>query len=60
MKPDDKELGTRAEIKNLNSLKAITRAINYEIKRQSRLLDAGKRVIQETRRFNDTRAKLLL
>lgn len=57
MKPDDKELGTRAEIKNLNSLKAITRAINYEIKRQSRLLDAGKRVIQETRRFNDNKGE---
>jgi aspartyl/glutamyl-tRNA(Asn/Gln) amidotransferase B subunit/nondiscriminating aspartyl-tRNA synthetase len=57
MKPEDKELGTRAEIKNLNSLKAITRAINYEIKRQSRLLDAGKRVVQETRRFNDNKGE---
>ena len=57
MRPEDKELGTRAEIKNLNSLKSITRAINYEIKRQSRLLDAGKRVIQETRRFNDNKGE---
>lgn len=57
MKPEDKEFGTRAEIKNLNSLKSITRAINYEIKRQSRLLDAGKRVIQETRRFNDNKGE---
>jgi aspartyl/glutamyl-tRNA(Asn/Gln) amidotransferase B subunit/nondiscriminating aspartyl-tRNA synthetase len=57
MRPEDKEFGTRAEIKNLNSLKAITRAINYEIKRQSRLLDAGKRVVQETRRFNDNKGE---
>lgn len=57
MRPEDKELGTRAEIKNLNSLKSITRAINYEIKRQSRLLDAGKRVVQETRRFNDNKGE---
>ena len=48
-----KEYGTRAEIKNLNSLKSIGRAINYEIKRQSALLDAGKPVIQQTRRYND-------
>ena len=57
MRPEDKELGTRAEIKNLNSLKSIVRAINYEIKRQSRLLDAGKRVVQETRRFNDNKGE---
>lgn len=53
MKPDDKEFGTRAEIKNLNSIKSIVRSIEYEIKRQSKLLDNGQRVIQETRRFND-------
>lgn len=47
------EFGTRAEIKNLNSLKAIGRAIEYEIGRQSEILDKGGRVIQETRRFND-------
>ena len=53
MKPTDTEFGTRAEIKNLNSLKSIVRSIEYEIKRQSKLLDHGERVIQETRRFND-------
>ncbi len=53
MKPTDTEFGTRAEIKNLNSLKSIGRAIEFEIKRQSKLLDRGERVIQETRRFND-------
>lgn len=45
--------GTRAEIKNLNSVKAIGRAIEYEIKRQAEILDAGGQVVQETRRFND-------
>lgn len=56
-RPEDPELGTRTEIKNLNSLKAITRSINYEIKRQSRVLDAGKRVIQETRRYDDNKGE---
>ena len=57
MKPEDKEFGTRTECKNLNSLKSIARAIDYEIKRQSRLLDMGKKVVQETRRFNDNRGE---
>ncbi len=47
-------LGTRAEIKNLNSTKAIGRAIEYEIYRQSEILDAGGTVMQETRRFSDS------
>ncbi|MCD8180335.1 MAG: Asp-tRNA(Asn)/Glu-tRNA(Gln) amidotransferase subunit GatB [Firmicutes bacterium] len=47
------EFGTRAEIKNLNSVKAIGRAIEYEINRQAEILDNGGTVIQETRRFND-------
>lgn len=53
MKPTDTEFGTRAEIKNLNSLKSIVRAIEYEVKRQSKILDDGGKVVQETRRFND-------
>lgn len=57
MKPEDKEFGTRTECKNLNSLKSITRAIDYEIKRQSRLLDMGYKVVQETRRYNDNRGE---
>lgn len=48
------KLGTRAEIKNLNSVKAIGRAIEYEICRQTDLLESGERVIQETRRFVDS------
>lgn len=47
------KFGTRAEIKNLNSIKAIGRAIEYEINRQAEILDNGGTVIQETRRFND-------
>lgn len=47
------ELGTRTELKNINSLKAIERAIQVEIERQEELLENGERVIQETRRFNE-------
>lgn len=47
------ELGTRTEMKNMNSFKAIARAIDGERKRQIEVLDAGKRVIQETRRWDD-------
>lgn len=49
------QLGTKVEIKNLNSLKAIVRAIDYEIQRQAQVLDAGGVIIQETRKFNDNR-----
>ncbi|MDO4753130.1 MAG: Asp-tRNA(Asn)/Glu-tRNA(Gln) amidotransferase subunit GatB [Candidatus Saccharibacteria bacterium] len=48
-----KELGTRTEVKNLNSFRSVERAVEYEIKRQSKLLDAGEKVIQETRGWND-------
>ncbi|MCH5195541.1 MAG: Asp-tRNA(Asn)/Glu-tRNA(Gln) amidotransferase subunit GatB [Oscillospiraceae bacterium] len=47
------ELGTRTELKNLNSLKAIAKAIEIEIDRQEELLDNGETVVQETRRFNE-------
>lgn len=48
-----KELGTRAEVKNLNSFRSVERAVEYEIKRQSKLLDAGEKVVQETRGWSD-------
>ncbi len=51
---DSEKLGTRAEIKNLNSVKAIARAIEYEIYRQSEIIEAGGEVMQETRRFSDS------
>ena len=44
------EFGTRTEMKNLNSFKAISRAIAYEARRQIELIEEGKRVVQETRR----------
>jgi aspartyl-tRNA(Asn)/glutamyl-tRNA(Gln) amidotransferase subunit B len=56
-KPTDTVLGTRAEIKNLNSIKAIGRAIEFEIYRQAKALDMGQRIIQETRRFDDNRGE---
>ena len=45
--------GTRAEIKNVNSFRALQRAIEYEIDRQIDLVEAGKEVIQETRLWDD-------
>lgn len=45
--------GKRTEMKNLNSFKMIGKAIESEINRQSKLLDAGGKVVQETRRWND-------
>ena len=50
-----KEFGTRTEMKNLNSFKAIARAIEGERERQIELLEAGKAVIQETRRWDDNK-----
>ena len=49
------ELGTRTEMKNLNSFKAIARAIDYEAKRQIELIQEGKRVVQETRRWDENK-----
>ena len=46
--------GTRTEMKNLNSFKAIARAIEGETARQIDFIEAGKKVIQETRRWDDT------
>jgi aspartyl-tRNA(Asn)/glutamyl-tRNA(Gln) amidotransferase subunit B len=57
MKPTDTEFGTRTEMKNLNSIKAIGRAIDFEIYRQGKLLDMGQKVVQETRRFDDNRGE---
>jgi aspartyl-tRNA(Asn)/glutamyl-tRNA(Gln) amidotransferase subunit B len=52
-----KGLGTRAEIKNLNSFRSVERAALYEYERQAALLDAGEKVKQETRGWSDAKGK---
>ncbi len=49
--------GTRAEVKNLNSFRHVARAIEYEARRQARLLSQGKEVVQETRLWNPAEGK---
>ena len=53
----ESKFGTRAEIKNLNSFKAVQKAIHYEISRQIGLIENGEKVVQETRLWNDDQAK---
>lgn len=55
VRPEGGELGTRTEMKNMNSFKAIHRAIIYEAARQVELLEAGGFVTQETRRWDDNK-----
>ncbi len=52
-KEGDSQLGTKVEIKNLNSFKSVEKSIEYEIKRQSQVLDKGEPIIQETRGWHD-------
>ena len=54
---DPNKLGTRAEIKNLNSFRAVEAAAKYEIERQTKLLEAGEKIIQETRGWLDDQQK---
>lgn len=49
------ELGTKVEIKNLNSFRVVEKSIEFEVARQSELLDSGKKVVQETRGWHDTK-----
>ena len=49
----DNELGTRCEVKNLNSLRSLGRAIEYEARRQVDLLETGERIKQETRHWDE-------
>src|SRR3954453_13691026 len=50
------EFGTRTETKNVNSLRSVERAVRYEVERQGALLDAGERIVQETRHFHEDTA----
>lgn len=54
-KPLGSGLGTKVEIKNLNSFRSVQRAIEYEFRRQSEILEKGEKVIQETRGWNEER-----
>jgi len=54
LRPEGEEtLGARVEVKNIGSISAATKAVEYEIKRQTRLLESGERVSQETRLWDD-------
>ncbi len=48
-----KEFGTKTEVKNMNSFKAVERAIKAEVRRQERILKEGGRILQETRNWDD-------
>ena len=54
---DDGKWGTKVEIKNLNSIKSASDGVDYEIKRQTEILEAGEKVIQETRGWDDSKKK---
>ena len=52
-----KKLGTKVEIKNLNSFRSVERSVNYEIERQTALLEAGEKVVHETRGWDEDKQK---
>ncbi|HSX44789.1 MAG TPA: Asp-tRNA(Asn)/Glu-tRNA(Gln) amidotransferase subunit GatB [Candidatus Saccharimonadales bacterium] len=54
--PNDK-LGTRTETKNLNSFRSVEKAVEYEIKRQTELLEKGEKIVQETRGWDEAKQK---
>ncbi|MEW6171070.1 MAG: Asp-tRNA(Asn)/Glu-tRNA(Gln) amidotransferase subunit GatB [Candidatus Omnitrophota bacterium] len=48
-----KELGTKIELKNMNSFRAVKQGLEYEVNRQAKLLDEGKKIVQETRLWDE-------
>jgi aspartyl-tRNA(Asn)/glutamyl-tRNA(Gln) amidotransferase subunit B len=54
---DPNTLGTRTETKNLNSFRSVEKAVEYEVKRQTELLDRGESIVQETRGWDDAKQK---
>ena len=56
-KKGEETLGTRTEMKNLNSFQFIAKAVEYEFRRQVEALEAGEEIIQETRRFDQASGK---
>ena len=50
-----KQLGVKVEVKNMNSFKAVEKALDYEMKRQIKTLEEGKRIIQETRLWDENK-----
>jgi aspartyl-tRNA(Asn)/glutamyl-tRNA(Gln) amidotransferase subunit B len=55
----EKKLGTKVEIKNMNSFKMIERALEYEVRRQQEISEEGKIIIQETRGWDEAKGKTL-
>jgi aspartyl-tRNA(Asn)/glutamyl-tRNA(Gln) amidotransferase subunit B len=53
------EFGTKTELKNMNSFRAVERALEYEVERQIAVLESGRKVIQETRTWDDTLNKTI-
>ena len=51
----DRNLGTKVEIKNLNSFRAVEKAVDYEIERQRKILEKGKKIVQETRGWSEAK-----
>ena len=56
----DKKLGTKVEVKNIGSLKAVEEAINYEIKRQREILESGEEILQQTRGWSEKKKMTIL
>jgi aspartyl-tRNA(Asn)/glutamyl-tRNA(Gln) amidotransferase subunit B len=54
------KLGTKVEVKNMNRISAVARAVSYEIERQIKAIETGERIVQETRGWNDGTGKTVV